>query len=601
MEKQKSKWEELAEIEEIAQAYSDLEQVFGDMGYTVQDILNGNEQAFEDFKSKYISLLNDMNNNSSFAEGLSYATGVAEENLGSFLDKTQEAGTGIDKLASKAGELGIIAEGMDGLATSATTASESTSAVASSMGELNTNTEGISENITSINNTLTDLPEADKLDDLAAKFTNLGEAIKSVADVLGIGEEGAVSTLVTALQDISTLSLDGLSVENGSGGGIISQFNNLKTAVDDVTSAISGGGSSENSTDGDASTSSSPSMGTGAGVEDANGLLGAIEDIKSVTDESLGSGKGSENGAIPQFQELKTAVDNVISTIGIGESEKSVGSENTLIGALRTQYEAVSEVLPQEKTLFEELLSSIEACVSALNNMVSLIGSISKIGGFGIPGTSVIPHAKGTVGNAFYKGTGKYKGLANREHNALLSEYGQTEMTVLPNGKTILTDKPTMMDLPKDTVIFNEKQTKKIMDNKVDANGTAYANGTVIKQANSKKSIITNDIFPEMDLWQRMEKCAEAMGRTMEDMLNPLNSIAFDIRKETGMGRLLESVNNVNNVTNNNNKPSISIGNINVTCPGVTSQEVMREVGDALGKQIGHLAQRAIQEQPRRY
>ena len=81
-------------------------------------------------------------------------------------------------------------------------------------------------------------------------------------------------------------------------------------------------------------------------------------------------------------------------------------------------------------------------------------------------------------GKAFADGTGKYEGLPKAEKNALVSEYGQTEMTVLPNGDTIITDEPTLMDLPKDTVIYNEEQTKRIMDNKVDASGKAHADGT---------------------------------------------------------------------------------------------------------------------------
>ena len=43
--------------------------------------------------------------------------------------------------------------------------------------------------------------------------------------------------------------------------------------------------------------------------------------------------------------------------------------------------------------------------------------------------------------------------LSNDEKNALVSEYGQTEMTALPDGTTIITDKPTIMDLPKGTVL----------------------------------------------------------------------------------------------------------------------------------------------------
>jgi len=41
---------------------------------------------------------------------------------------------------------------------------------------------------------------------------------------------------------------------------------------------------------------------------------------------------------------------------------------------------------------------------------------------------------------------------------------------------------------------------------------------------------------------------------------------------------------NVNNVTNN--KPSIIIGDINVTCPGVTEQQVAERLGSVLGKEL---------------
>ncbi|MBD5394451.1 MAG: hypothetical protein HDR71_09310, partial [Lachnospiraceae bacterium] len=140
---------------------------------------------------------------------------------------------------------------------------------------------------------------------------------------------------------------------------------------------------------------------------------------------------------------------------------------------------------------------------------------------------------------------------------------------------------PVMSDLPKGTVIYNEKQTKKMLNNKAEVIGNAYAGGTAGNQPVLSKPAITYDIYPEADLWERMTKCAEAMGRTMEDMLNPLNSLALDIKKETGMGRLLESVNNVSNVINNNKniqQPVIN-GGINITCPGVTSKEVVQQVG----------------------
>ncbi len=570
MEQQKSRWEELAEVKETAEAFSYIQQVFGDLGYTVEDVLNGSDAAFEDFKAQYISLISDVNNNSDFTEGLAYATGIAKENLGSFLDKTKETADGLDKLGEKSSE-------MDKLSDSATTASTSAGEIATSMGELSTSTEGVSDNLTGINDALTAIPQSEKLDNLADAFSNLGEAIKGVADALGIGEDEAVGGLVSALQEISTLSLDeaggGEEGSDSSGGGIISQFQMLKTAVEDVTSAISGG-SSSGSSDGNASGSSSASMSAGAGGEGAGGLVGAIEKFKSTADEALGGGgeegEGSEGGgtgAIPQFKELETAVNDVTAAIGIEDLGGGEGDENTLIGALRTQYETVSEVLPEEKALFEELLESITACVTELNNMVSTLGSIPEIGGSG--SISVTPHAKGTVGSAFAKGTG---GLPKAEKNALVSEYGQTEMTVLPNGNTIITDEPTMMDLPKDTVIYNEAQTKKIMDNKINAqvvesyaDGTVqYSDGTIVRP----DGVTLRPLQPG-DRAYELQKAFEPLLKKIQEGGEAISNAYFEHQKQ--MEKWTKEITNntaINNITNNRNvqQPiTIQIGDINLT------------------------------------
>ena len=90
-------------------------------------------------------------------------------------------------------------------------------------------------------------------------------------------------------------------------------------------------------------------------------------------------------------------------------------------------------------------------------------------------------HAKGTVGNAFASG---YNGLPKDEKGALRSEYGQKELTVYPNGQYEITDTPTMSDLPKGTVIFNEEQTKRILKGNTHADGTvgnAFLDGTGTK------------------------------------------------------------------------------------------------------------------------
>ena len=597
MEQNKSRWEELAEVEEIAKAFSYIQQVFGDLGYTVEDVLNGSDAAFEDFKSHYISLISDVNSNSDFTEGLVYATGVAKENLGSFLDKTKETAEGLDELGGKGSEMDSVAESMDKLSDSATTASTSTGEIASNMGELNTNTEGLSDNLNGIGDALTGIPEADKFDTLTTSFTNLGDAIKGVASALGVGEEGTVGGLVGALQELSGLSLGEEDT------GILSQFNNLKTAVEGVTSAISGGGSSGGQS-GDASGSSSASMSAGAGGGSTSGLVGAIEDFKSATDEALGGGgesgegEGSGSGgtgAIPQFKELKTAVDDVTTAIGSGDAEggesSGEGESDNLVGSIINLGDTTQEEMGESDGdgilgKFNEFKGVIE---EAANQVKSISEGLDEIDGkevecsitVNVKMNGSIPHfASGTVlgnmqiesatynakyGKAFASGT---IGLKHDEKNALRSEYGQPELTVYPNGTTELTTSPVMSDLPKGTVIYNEEETKKIMDNKSNPVGNAHADGTddsiwtTLADGSKVRPLQPGDKM--WDLYHAFDAYLKSIDGNLEKLVP--NSF-YEQNRE--WNKLADQISYANSVVNNNKNVqqpvTIQVGDIHLT------------------------------------
>ena len=597
MEQNKSRWEELAEVEEIAKAFSYIQQVFGDLGYTVEDVLNGSDAAFEDFKSRYISLISDVNNNSDFTEGLVYATGVAKENLGSFLDKTKETAEGLDELGGKGSEMDSVAESMDKLSDSATTASTSTGEIASNMGELNTNTEGLSDNLNGIGDALTGIPEADKFDTLTTSFTNLGDAIKGVASALGVGEEGTVGGLVGALQELSGLSLGEEDT------GILSQFNNLKTAVEGVTNAISGGGSSGGK-GGDASGSSSASMSAGAGGEGTSGLVGAIEEFKSATDEALGGGgesgegEGSGSGgtgAIPQFKELKTAVDDVTTAIGSGDAEggesSSEGESDTLVGSIINLGDTTQEEMGESdgdgiigkfnefKGVIEEAANQVKSISEGLDEIdgkevecsitvnVKMNGSIPAFASGTVLGNMQIESAtyNAKYGKAFASGT---IGLKHDEKNALRSEYGQPELTVYPNGTTELTTSPVMSDLPKGTVIYNEEETKKIMDNKSNPVGNAHADGTddsiwtTLADGSKVRPLQPGDKM--WDLYNKFDAYLKSMDGNIEKLVP--NSL-YEQNRE--WNKLADQISYANSVVNNNKNVqqpvTIQIGDINLT------------------------------------
>lgn len=566
MEDYKSRWEELGEIEENAKLISTLKQ----LGIEVDDVLGMSEEAFAKFKDEYVGILADIySGNDSMLSALSQTTGRSVDEMGSYLDATQGY---IDSLSGIGDSLNPLAESIgnvdDSIGTLSSTASEadenlsnaagSVENVNSSLGETATTTGEVAANVGTVVDGLNQMPESGKVSGLAGEFKTLAEKIGEVAKALGISEGQAVGTLFKAMSDLNTVTLgnegEGIigqfallkqaildvietigSSEAQTVGSlmsaieqlnsisldesIITQFTNLKTAIDQVTAAISGGGgeSSEGEGSGGGSGSGNGGKSGGKGSEGkgkgesggGNSLTGAIKEMGETAKEVIGEPDAEGDGTvIGEFGSMETAVNDVRDAIGTGDSEGSTGSgkategEGTLIGSIEDLGEKTVEVLgePGGEGVIGRFEQFKEPIQEADEHVHSISDGLDAIDGKEVECTITVnvkqngnAYAEGTVlgsmnlesgeytaqyGKAFADGTGKYEGLPKAEKNALVSEYGQTEMTVLPDGKTIITDEPTMMDLPKDTVIYNEEQTKKIMDNKIDASGNAHADGT---------------------------------------------------------------------------------------------------------------------------
>lgn len=573
MEQQKSKWEELAEIQEIAEAYSAIEQVFGDMGYTVQDILNGNTQAFEDFKSRYIAIMSDMNQNTSFQEGLEYASGVAKENFGSIVSDAQGAaqelsqtfsdGTfsqaitqgvsdGIvsakqeldkmDQLGKDAGDgllngwdeksnlfveaakqtaqdaVEAFAEGQDSHSPSEKYKGLAGDAIGGLLLGVEENKQAFIDTIRSLaENGLLAFEEGFQFDESSIKtsFDSLILLIQSVSEALGFDSEGSVNGLLGALSQLSKFSLG-----DKNGEGILSQFNNLKTAVEGVVSAISGGDTSGGSTSGSSGEDKGAGSGGGTG-----GLVGAIEKFKSATDEALGGGggengegEGSEGGgtgAIGQFEQLKTAVDDVTAAIGSGDESGENAGENdgNLIGAIDDLETSAKDTLGESGGdgvigKFEEFKNVIE---EAADHVTSISDGLTKIDKktvectikVNIETTGGLPagisHATGTaldsmnlesaeynakyLGNAHMEGTALASGnwaIQSDEKSALVGEEGYE--IVVRDGRffTVGNTGAEMFPIKKGDIVFNHEQSVNLLKNgHISGRGKAYADGTV--------------------------------------------------------------------------------------------------------------------------
>lgn len=352
LESQKARYQELAGLQETAEAYSAVEQVFGSLGYSLEDVLNGSDAAFEDFKAKYIDLISSINNNPVFAEGLAYAADIATDSLGSFHDITQETVAGINNLSSSA-------------------------------STLVNDTDGLAANLEQISSDLSNIPVSEGFSAWVEAFTNLGAAIKTVAGALGIGEDGTVGGLVEALESLNSLSLGNENEADNEENTVVKKFLSLKSAVHDVIAAISGdqtGESKEND-----STSSSPSMSDGA--TGSGGLIGAINSLKTTADDVLGSEGGQKNsekstGVIGQFGVLKATVENTAHAIGSNQKNNKPDEENTgtLIDSITELGKKTEETLTGGKTGDKEnsVIGRFEAFKNVIGEANEHITGISK-------------------------------------------------------------------------------------------------------------------------------------------------------------------------------------------------------------------------------
>lgn len=613
LENQKSKWEELADIEKIAEAYSAVEQVFGELGYTVEDVLSGNAQAFEDFKAKYLSIMSDLNSNTSFAEGLSYASGVAKDNLGSFLDKTKETADGLDTLGDKASALDGVADSMDTMSSSA--------------ASLSSNTEGLSNHLEGISSSLTNLPDSEKFSGWVTAFQDLADAIQSVSDALGIGAEGSVGGLIEALTSLSMLSI-GTEEE-----GIVGQFNALKQAVDEVVSAISGGGSASGGNN------ASGKSGSDGASEGTGSLVGAINSMKQAVDTALGGGGGEDSGdgksgdadggsgAIGQFEQLKTAVDDVTSSIGgsDGEGDSGNAEAETLIGAINDLGDTTTEILSggddgsesggviSRFEEFRDVIGEAKDHVQGISDGLDAIDgqevectikvNIETTGGLpagiaDVAGTALndmnlnSAEYKAKYGSAYAEGTALISGnwaVQSDEKQALLGEVGYE--IVVRNGRffTVGDSGAEMFHIKPGDIVFNHEQSENLLKyGHISGRGKAYADGTVGNPVASGK---IGFLQPGDYLYDMTQKF-EAYCSKVDDGFNALAAPVYDIQKD--MERAVEQISSINNI-NNSRMQNVNVGDIHITCPGVTSQEVAAQIPIEVNKMFQGLGLMALQ------
>ena len=137
-----------------------------------------------------------------------------------------------------------------------------------------------------------------------------------------------------------------------------------------------------------------------------------------------------------------------------------------------------------------------------------------------------------------------------------------------------------MFDIKKGDIVFNHEQTEDLLKHgHISGRGKAYADGTVGGgKIVTKDGSILRPLQPGDKMYDLVQKF-DAYFKSMDGNLEKLVPNSF-YEHQRQMEDMAKQINYVSSITNNtrNVHPVIN-GGINITCPGITSQEVARQVG----------------------
>ncbi len=411
------------------------------------------------------------------------------------------------------------------------------------------------------------------------------DSAREYADALsGVGE---------ALAAVNQWSLD-----SDTQGGVLRQFTGLKNAVGETSCALAGPGAGNGSGENGSSQGSFQSQ-TGSPSGGSGSLTGALSQMRDTAGAVIGEPEAQGDGtAIGSFGSLKTAVNLTAQAVG-GESSgkhknlRDSAAESSLSGSVVSLGETTQETLGEpggEGTIgsFENLdeavsgardqVVNVQKAMEDLNGMTAdctITVHIETTGGLpGIASETAIGAAVGAMGPETKEHSpdpGKSKPIKGRalasgswpvqstQRRALVGEEGYE--IIVRDGRffTVGNDGPEMFPVKKGDIVFSHEQSVQLLEKgHLSGRGRAYADGAV-----GGFKILT----PE--------------GKVVP----PISPRSL-YEHGTQMRELVRQIDHGSIVNQKNIRPSVHVDSINITCPGVTSREVMKEVGIALNRQF---------------
>ena len=208
--------------------------------------------------------------------------------------------------------------------------------------------------------------------------------------------------------------------------------------------------------------------------------------VDSVLNDAISSANEQFNAvnskpAVEETQKLVNAEKDVATT-----ADQTANSVNTSLNSVSTE-KVQSEFRDAEvaanllKKAGDGITSSFDFAVRKISELGEAISKVQ------------MPNWTGSIGNIGTVSSGKAKAYgtasANGRNNDLVGELGR-EMVVDPHSGTYYTVGDTgaeMVDLPKDAIVFNHKQTEELLKNGKTSRGKAFAFGSEPVSGNAFK------------------------------------------------------------------------------------------------------------------
>ena len=365
----------------------------------------------------------------------------------------------------------------------------------------------------------------------------------------------------------------------------------VSDAIDSVTDALTGGDGGGQVTQG------AHNAGTNTGT---GGLVGAMGSLKEAAEEALGSGSqeneetaDGRTGVIGKFGQLETAVTNVTAAIGgdAPEASDAQGGQNTgnekhgkgLIGSVTGLGQQTEEILgePDGEGVTGRFSQLSDIIGQAEEHAAGISDELTQIDGREVSCTIKVNVEMNGELPSVIGGSGSSKLQAGMQ-NFSNSKAPHDDTPHISSGLSSQTAETAAVEPMAARIMPTAESEPEIPAFSPETfHIAAESSAEPLPQRDSGS--LLRPIAPGERAYE-LRKAFEPLLQKADESFEYLSGNAM-ITHTRLMEKMVRDITTANIITNNKNiQPNIRIGDIRITCPGVTSREVAAQVGAEINR-----------------